>query len=426
MRHGFGATTYTCSASGCWARTACAPRPTRTIRPCAAASAITRPVSGTIAACSGSTRGTPAVAMNISGDPAARVRARRSNSPGARSSRWATASGGSPARRATSSTNSLSITSHPSSAATRRATSEPPEAYCRVIVMTGGAISGLQVLAQVADVEKRQPALGGDEDDQVARALHVVQHFDPLLGERFGGERLVEEPLLLGLEAGDLDPVALRLDLLLLRDLVVDRLHHLGRGLQVTEKEGRHRRDPEVPAAGAGRSEEHTSELQSQSNLVCRLLLEKKKQRAKTHKTASPTIASPQCMSHTHQAVGRHMPAGAAYHPSFFFFNDTATTEIYTLSLHDALPIFDRLHHLGRGLQVTEKEGRHRRDPEVPAAGAGPRHEGGVDQPLHRVRDLGALGDVVDRVLHHAVAQDRKSTRLNSSHSQISYAVFCL
>src|SRR5947209_11721582 len=224
MRHGFGATTYTCSASGRCARTACAPRPTRTIGPCPAASAFTSSVSWTIAASSGSTRGTPAVAMNISGDPAARVRARRSNSPGARSSRWATASGGSPARRATSSTNSLSITSHPSSAATRRATSEPPEAYCRVIVMTGGAISGLQVLAQLADVEQWQPTLGRHEDDQVARAPHVVHHLDPLLGERFGGKRLVEEPLLLGLEAGDLDAVAFRLDLLLLGDLVVDGL----------------------------------------------------------------------------------------------------------------------------------------------------------------------------------------------------------
>src|SRR6266481_4560573 len=53
------------------------------------------------------------------------------------------------------------------------------------------------------------------------------------------------------------------------------------------------------------RSEEHTSELQSQFHLVCRLLLEKKKN----------------C------------------HRSLFFFIDTATTEIYTLSLHDALPI---------------------------------------------------------------------------------------
>src|SRR5438034_11791269 len=161
--------------------------------------------------------------MNISGDPAASVCARRSSNPGARSSRWATASGGSPARRATSSTNSLSITSHRSSAATRRATSEPPEAYCRVIVMTGGAISGLQVLAQLADVEQRQSALGGDEDDQVVRALQVVQHFDPLLGERLGRQRLVQEPLLLGLQPGHLHAVPLGFDLLLLRDLVVDR-----------------------------------------------------------------------------------------------------------------------------------------------------------------------------------------------------------
>src|SRR6266853_946449 len=57
------------------------------------------------------------------------------------------------------------------------------------------------------------------------------------------------------------------------------------------------------------RSEEHTSELQSQSNLVCRLLLEKK------NKIIYYSVSF------------------------FFFFNDTATTEIYTLSLHDALPI---------------------------------------------------------------------------------------
>src|SRR2546430_17163937 len=67
----------------------------------------------------------------------------------------------------------------------------------------------------------------------------------------------------------------------------------------------------------------------------------------------------------------------------FFFFNDTATTEIYTLSLHDALPIC-RLRYPG----------------DLPwGRGAGSR--------LARNRD-------------------RKSTRLNSSHSQISYAVFCL
>src|SRR2546422_457497 len=61
------------------------------------------------------------------------------------------------------------------------------------------------------------------------------------------------------------------------------------------------------------RSEEHTSELQSRLHLVCRLLLEKKKHK---HNILAPPLFF-----------------------SFFFFNDTATTEIYTLSLHDALPI---------------------------------------------------------------------------------------
>src|SRR5215467_14355514 len=59
------------------------------------------------------------------------------------------------------------------------------------------------------------------------------------------------------------------------------------------------------------RSEEHTSELQSPCNIVCRLLLEKKK------------------IFNYHKLLCF----------LFFFFNDTATTEIYTLSLHDALPI---------------------------------------------------------------------------------------
>src|SRR2546430_14262263 len=76
---------------------------------------------------------------------------------------------------------------------------------------------------------------------------------------------------------------------------------------------------------------------------------------------------------------------------SFFFFNDTATTEIYTLSLHDALPIF-RIRDVG--------------DVEDPEAA----------QPHGTHRVVHALGAAIDR----------KSTRLNSSHSQISYAVFCL
>src|SRR5688572_32999600 len=72
----------------------------------------------------------------------------------------------------------------------------------------------------------------------------------------------------------------------------------------------------------------------------------------------------------------------------FFFFNDTATTEIYTLSLHDALPIYLPIH-----------AGRR----------AGHVRAGGLVRPDRRRLPL-----------------DRKSTRLNSSHSQISYAVFCL
>src|SRR3712207_8787961 len=85
-----------------------------------------------------------------------------------------------------------------------------------------------------------------------------------------------------------------------------------------------------------------------------------------------------------------------------FFFNDTATTEIYTLSLHDALPIC-RLCRCSR------------RRPLSPPA-------------FHDVVAAGRGGiDVGHRALAELVAEpDRKSTRLNSSHANISYAVFCL
>src|SRR5258708_26352158 len=73
---------------------------------------------------------------------------------------------------------------------------------------------------------------------------------------------------------------------------------------------------------------------------------------------------------------------------SFFFFNDTATTEIYTLSLHDALPI---------------------------------------SNPSCREQVLwSSKGVLPSTVLAYALRTDRKSTRLNSSHQIISYAVFCL
>src|SRR2546422_3911569 len=79
----------------------------------------------------------------------------------------------------------------------------------------------------------------------------------------------------------------------------------------------------------------------------------------------------------------------------FFFFNDTATTEIYTLSLHDALPILAE-EHLGR--RFGHERGLCERHSTVPST---------FDPDTPRSRD-------------------RKSTRLNSSHGYISYAVFCL
>src|SRR5215813_10475958 len=78
--------------------------------------------------------------------------------------------------------------------------------------------------------------------------------------------------------------------------------------------------------ATTGRSEEHTSELQSRPHLVCRLLLEK-------NITAGRHVAAVVPYGAVSGVLGGATP------PEFFFFNDTATTEIYTLSLHDALPI---------------------------------------------------------------------------------------
>src|SRR5947209_13435484 len=81
---------------------------------------------------------------------------------------------------------------------------------------------------------------------------------------------------------------------------------------------------------------------------------------------------------------------------SFFFFNDTATTEIYTLSLHDALPICALEHQMLKEMRDARHPGRF----------------------IYRTHAKPGL--VADD------GQDRKSTRLNSSHANISYAVFCL
>src|SRR5436309_14635634 len=80
-----------------------------------------------------------------------------------------------------------------------------------------------------------------------------------------------------------------------------------------------------------------------------------------------------------------------------FFFNDTATTEIYTLSLHDALPIY-------RGADAADERGR----------ASLPRRKW-IQHERDERRDVSA-----------SFEGDRKSTRLNSSHVKISYAVFCL
>src|SRR3712207_7600951 len=92
-----------------------------------------------------------------------------------------------------------------------------------------------------------------------------------------------------------------------------------------------------------------------------------------------------------------------------FFFNDTATTEIYTLSLHDALPIF-----------LTSRKGYISRSA----------YRGWAAMPLppslraSRQNNLVPSSKRLARLSHRH--RDRKSTRLNSSHANISYAVFCL
>src|SRR5471030_3190654 len=83
------------------------------------------------------------------------------------------------------------------------------------------------------------------------------------------------------------------------------------------------------------RSEEHTSELQSLRHLVCRLLLEKKKSRMRWPRF----VSSYSRRSSSYLSFNRIRSRCPVLGISFFFFNDTATTEIYTLSLHDALPI---------------------------------------------------------------------------------------
>src|SRR6202040_168177 len=140
------------------------------------------------------------------------------------------------------------------------------------------------------------------------------------------------------------------------------------------------------------RSEEHTSELQSPVHLVCRLLLEKKKKHNEHNnkntllQQHSDGSAVRRGRSRCVSAVSCSADVAACSLCLFFFFNDTATTEIYTLSLHDALPISWRMSRSVRTIL--------------------PRRARSTTACWRRL--------------------DRKSTRLNSSHPSISYAVFCL
>src|SRR6516164_1223583 len=90
---------------------------------------------------------------------------------------------------------------------------------------------------------------------------------------------------------------------------------------------------------GIKRSEEHTSELQSQFHLVCRLLLEKKKRHPFPQRAQQKGLMQAAVAGCGDAPLAILALTVLTIFDVFFFFNDTATTEIYTLSLHDALPI---------------------------------------------------------------------------------------
>src|SRR6266540_3664533 len=97
------------------------------------------------------------------------------------------------------------------------------------------------------------------------------------------------------------------------------------------------------PRSRRARSEEHTSELQSHHDLVCRLLLEKKKTKdtgppGKDDQTGYGIVRLLNVLTEDVPADAPNPVYEEVDRFLFFFFNDTATTEIYTLSLHDALP----------------------------------------------------------------------------------------
>src|SRR6266496_1096454 len=143
------------------------------------------------------------------------------------------------------------------------------------------------------------------------------------------------------------------------------------------------------------RSEEHTSELQSRRDLVCRLLLEKKNATLGILALVAGAVAQfgwslvmAMAVSTTSSLATLPTMLAAAEQDLkiSFFFKGSAPPQIYTLSLHDALPIWHLPLFFIPGTDTT-----------------------GQSFPLYLLQ-----------------VTDRKSTRLNSSHVEISYAVFCL
>src|SRR5204863_8707303 len=104
----------------------------------------------------------------------------------------------------------------------------------------------------------------------------------------------------------------------------------------------------------------------------------------------------------------------------FFFFTDTSTTDLYTLSLHDALPILsESIYRVTEFVFLKLVRQHHSRG-----------RVAGCYEVLKLIaRVMPAAGRIDHRAIRHWAKErfsDRKSTRLNSSHVEISYAVFCL
>ena len=114
---------------------------------------------------------------------------------------------------------------------------------------------------------------------------------------------------------------------------------------------------------------------------------------------------------HEHVHCVRNLLLFLSLFLSLFFFNDTATTEIYTLSLHDALPICRWINSCSRAVASWKGIYEILLWSDLPGIG--------IRRGIRRRQTSIVL-------LNAGLSIDRKSTRLNSSHKPISYAVFCL